>query len=338
MFRVALSLAGLIIVVALLSVGCSGEESAEPESQPQAESESAERQESVQQVRQVQQAEPQREAEQEAEQAESDERAEDREQPEPASGQADESVGAEVEQQSEDRTEAVQEAQQQADAEKTKLTLGGDRAATLLIPKGVDRSEPRMLIVLLHGYGSHAREVDAYFQFSQWVDQSGFGLLIPNGTRDRNAAQFWNGTDECCDIFGAEPDDVGYLKSLIGEAQEHAAFDQVYAVGHSNGGFMAYRLACEEVPGLAGIVSLAGGAYSEAEQCRVPTPLSVLQIHGTEDALVLYESGRLPTHPDPERKPVRGVGIGEPMGGAGRLRWIGDRGACADRHRFGGRG
>ena len=311
MFRVALSLAGLIIVVALLSVGCSGEESAEPESQPQAESESAERQESVQQV-QVQQAEPQREAEQEAEQAESDERAEDREQPEPASEQADESVGAEVEQQeelqqSEEQTEPAQEAQQQADAEKTKLTLGGDRAATLLIPKGVDRSEPRMLILLLHGYGSHAREVDAYFQFSQWVDQSGFGLLIPNGTRDRNAAQFWNGTDECCDIFGAEPDDVGYLKSLIGEAREHAAFDQVYAVGHSNGGFMAYRLACEEVPGLAGIVSLAGGAYSEAEQCRAPTPLSVLQIHGTEDALVLYESGRLPTHPDPERKPVPGA-------------------------------
>ena len=161
--------------------------------------------------------------------------------------------------------------------------------------------------MLLHGYGSFALQADQYFRFSLYLDQGGYGLLLPNGTRDRNGVPFWNGTDECCDLFSAEPDDVGYLKSLIEEARNHAAFDQIYVVGHSNGGFMAYRLACEEVPGLSGIVSLAGGAHSEADDCRAPTPLSVLQIHGTEDDLVLYETGRLPVHPDPDRKPVPGA-------------------------------
>ena len=184
---------------------------------------------------------------------------------------------------------------------------------------------PRPLILLLHGYGSFVRQVDEYFQFSQWIDERGFGVLFPDGTLDQFGARHWNGTDECCDIFDAEIDDVGYLTSLIAEAREIAAFDQVIAVGHSNGGFMSYRLACEDVPGLTAIVSLAGGAHSDAASCRVPKPLSVLQIHGTQDEIVLYEGGRLPTHPDPDRQPVPGAwGVGHALGGAGRLRSIGD--------------
>ena len=105
-------------------------------------------------------------------------------------------------------------------------------------------------------------------------------MLYPDGTIDQIANQHWNATVECCDLFDAEVDDVGYLKSLIEEAHEIAAFDQIFAVGHSNGGFMAYRLACEDVPRLRAIVSLAGGAHSNASDCRVPAPLSVLQIHG----------------------------------------------------------
>ena len=197
--------------------------------------------------------------------------------------------------------------QEQAVGDDDKVVLGGDRPATLLMPTGADRSEPRPLIVLLHGYGSRSSEAEAYFQFSQWVDQRGFGVLYPDGTIDQFAVRHWNATDECCDLFNAEVDDVGYLKSLIEEAREQAEFDQVFAVGHSNGGFMAYRLACEDVPGLRAIVSLAGGAHSDASDCRVPSLLSVLQIHGTEDALVLYEGGRLPTHPDADRQPVPGA-------------------------------
>lgn len=205
----------------------------------------------------------------------------------------------------EDQTQSQTE--QQAEPTETKLVLGGDRSATLLLPETADRSEPRPLIVLLHGYGSRASEADGYFQFSQWVDDGHFGLLLPNGTVDQIRNQFWNATDECCDIFGVETDDVGYIKSLIEEAHNHAAFDQVFVVGHSNGGFMAYRLACEDVPGLTAIVSLAGGAFANPDDCATPTPLSVLQIHGTKDAEVLYEGGRLPSHPDSDRLAVPGA-------------------------------
>ncbi len=186
----------------------------------------------------------------------------------------------------------------------SKFMLGGERPAALVVPTLADRSQPRPLIVLLHGYGSNATEAEQYFRFSDWVEERGFGILYPNGMFDSIGARHWNATDECCDIFDAEVDDVAYIKSLIAEAAEYATFGQVFLVGHSNGGFMAYRLACEEIPGLAGIVSLAGVAHADPASCRAPSPLSVLQIHGTEDGLVLYRGGRLPTHPDPQRNPA----------------------------------
>lgn len=172
------------------------------------------------------------------------------------------------------------------------ITVGGERPALLLVPREADRSEPRPLVLLLHGYGGDGELTDAYFQFSPLVNELGFGLLLPTGTRDEQGDPFWNGA-ECCDMYDTGVDDAGYLKGLIGEARGHAAFDKVAAVGHSNGGFMAYRLACEAVPDLIAIVSLAGGAYASADSCRAPSMLSVLQIHGDRDFVIRYEGGRL---------------------------------------------
>ncbi len=196
---------------------------------------------------------------------------------------------------------------------------GGERPAALLAPRGADRSEPRPLVLLLHGYGSNGEGADAYFQFSALVNELGFGLLLPTGTRDGEGDPFWNGTTECCDMLDTGVDDAGYLAGLIGEARTHAAFDKVAAVGHSNGGFMAYRLACEAVPGLIAIVSLAGGAYANADDCRAPSPLSVLQIHGNRDQVIRYAGG-----------PLKGpLGWTEPVPGAEAsvLRWA-ERAGC----------
>lgn len=170
---------------------------------------------------------------------------------------------------------------------------GGERPATLLIPRDADRSEPRPLVLLLHGYGSSGEGADAYFQFATHVNELGFGLVLPDGTRDPEGERFWHGTTECCDMLDTVVDDAGYLRGLIDEAGAHAAFDKVFAVGHSNGGFMAYRLACEAIPGLTAIVSLAGGTYANADDCRSPSAVSVLQIHGNRDQVIRYGGGPL---------------------------------------------
>ena len=298
---------GILLSCALLAAACGDDESVEQPQSQQPESVSSQQQDEADQAQQQQQQSDQPERSEQAPEAQTEDEQVARQST--AEIEAEQQQEQEVEPQT--QSEAVQQQQdaqaQQEETLRTEIVLGGDRAATLLLPEGADLAQPRPLIVLLHGYSSFAEQADQYFQFSQQVDGGGFGLLLPDGTRDQYTLRFWNATPECCDIFGAEPDDVGYIKSLIEEANTHASFDQVFAVGHSNGGFMAYRLACEEVPGLTAIVSLAGGAFADPEDCRVPAPLSVLQIHGTDDKIVLYKGGRLPDHPAPDRQAVPGA-------------------------------
>ena len=63
----------------------------------------------------------------------------------------------------------------------------------------------------------------------------------------------------------------------------------VYAVGYSNGGFMAYRLACDGLDGLVAIASLAGSSFGDPDRCADAAPVSVLQIHGTADLDIPYD-------------------------------------------------
>ena len=291
--RVRLSV--LVVSMALMAaavLGCSSEESppqqqAQPQTQTVVQADQPEQQ--TQQTQQAQQTQPASPSEPEPQAQQ--------EQPEAAPTQNE---APQQDQSQQDQPE------QELPAPESEFTIGGERPATLRLPADADRSQPRPLIVLLHGYSSNSREVDGYFQSANWVEAGGAGVLIPDGVVDLIGNQSWNATPECCD-WTDEVDDVAYITLLIEEARTLASFDQVFAVGHSNGGFMSYRLACEAVPGLTGIVSLAGGPFADPELCRVPEPLSVLQIHGSNDRIVLYDGGRLPDVPDPDRGSVPGA-------------------------------
>ena len=66
-------------------------------------------------------------------------------------------------------------------------------------------------------------------------------------------------------------------------------FGPVYIFGHSNGGFMAYYMACKGLPGLRAVASLAGTSYVDDGACEGAAPVSVLHIHGSADDVVLFD-------------------------------------------------
>ncbi len=146
-------------------------------------------------------------------------------------------------------------------------------------------------MIALHGYTSNSANTNRYFGLSQRVTQDGFALILPNGTRNPEGANFWNATDYCCDFWGTGVDDVAYLNELVVEAGEHVVADGVYLVGLSNGAFMSYRMACESMPGLRGIVAVAGTTFDDPERCAGAAPVSVLHIHGTGDVVIQYGGG-----------------------------------------------
>jgi len=169
--------------------------------------------------------------------------------------------------------------------------VGGDRPAVVKIPSGHDGSA-LPLIIFMHGYTSSAAGHDAWWRLSDRVNIDRFMLLLPDGTPEDSGAghRFWNATDACCNRFGSEVDDVGYLLGLIDEVG--AAYpldtDRVYLTGHSNGGFMSYRLGCEAAERFAAIASIAGMTFLNASDCAAVTPVSVLHVHGDADTLVPY--------------------------------------------------
>jgi polyhydroxybutyrate depolymerase len=169
------------------------------------------------------------------------------------------------------------------------------------VPFSYNTKDEWPLVVLLHGYGGTGFIQDAYLGISARVDEDGFILVIPEGTTNAQGKQYWNATDACCDFYFSGVDDVTYLKGLINEAKEKLSIDskRVYLMGHSNGGFMSYRMACEASEMITGIASLAGSDYLSDTTCPNSEAVSILQIHGTEDGTISYDGSEYyPSAPD----------------------------------------
>lgn len=171
------------------------------------------------------------------------------------------------------------------------------RSARVHVPADYDPAVAYPLVLLLHGYGTTGTVEDEYFDLSSRVTSAGFVLLIPEGSRDTRGFQYWNAGPACCDLDDAHVDDVAYLTGLVDEtmASHHIDPLRVYVIGHSNGGFMAYELACKAPERFVAVVSLAGsGPPTEADCPSSEHRVSVLQIHGTADRVILYEGRERP--------------------------------------------
>jgi polyhydroxybutyrate depolymerase len=150
-------------------------------------------------------------------------------------------------------------------------------------------------VILLHGYTGTGQGQDEYFQLAPAADARGYVYVYPDGTTDSNGDRFWNATDACCDFDKAGVDDVAYLTGVVAEIQAKLAIDpkRIAFVGQSNGGFMSYRMACDQAGLVAAIVSLAGATFDDPTDCAPSEPVSVAQIHGTADDTIRYYGGGL---------------------------------------------
>lgn len=95
-------------------------------------------------------------------------------------------------------------------------------------------------------------------------------------------------------------DDSNYLGAVITEIEARYTVDakRIFIAGHSNGGFMSYRMACNHADQIAAVVSLSGAMWDDATRCAPSAGVSIVEIHGRSDAPVAFGDGAITEGPD----------------------------------------
>lgn len=154
---------------------------------------------------------------------------------------------------------------------------GGQRGYRLYVPRSLPASG-RSLVIAMHGGLGTPDQFARNSRFDEEAEQHGFVVVYPEG-----ANRTWNG-GRCCGMSVRQNvDDVGFISALIDHLVETLSIDpkRVFATGHSNGGIMAFRLACELGSKIAAIAPVAGSL--ETDTCAGGQPVAVLAIHGDAD-------------------------------------------------------
>ncbi len=157
-------------------------------------------------------------------------------------------------------------------------------------PPGLSATKPAPLLILLHGYGATGAVQDAYLKLTPVADEHGMLYVHPDGTLNPLDKRYWNATDACCGPQSTV-DDSAYITAIIADVKSRYTVDpkRVFIIGHSNGGFMAFRMACDHADEIAAIVSFEAATWADPSKCTPSEAVSVLAIHGTGDQTIKYD-------------------------------------------------
>lgn len=97
----------------------------------------------------------------------------------------------------------------------------------------------------------------------------------------------WNAGGCCGKAALLGVDDIGFLKALAARV-DPGHRHPVYVVGYSNGGRLAYRMACGD-PGVFDATAVVKAM--PMPDCKVTRPLTILQIASLDDTAVPYKPG-----------------------------------------------
>ncbi|WP_198318931.1 alpha/beta hydrolase family esterase [Azotobacter chroococcum] len=157
------------------------------------------------------------------------------------------------------------------------------RTYRLHVPASYSAARPTPLLVALHGGGgSMDHQVDdARYGLIGKSEREGFILVFPNGFSRLRSGKLatWNAGECCGAARDRQVDDVGFIRQVVAKVARQMTIDRhrIYAAGMSNGGMMAYRLACEMADVFRAVASVAGCA---AARRRGPFP-SCTSMRGT---------------------------------------------------------
>jgi polyhydroxybutyrate depolymerase len=177
----------------------------------------------------------------------------------------------------------------------TEAELIAERPYTPTVPAGYDPAQKWPLLIVLAGFGEMGTTTAAYLGFTQLAADQGVFLVAPDAD-PLHARYAWNPNPEQFPDFDAQ-----YLTAIIHDMEAQYAIDhgRVFVAGHSLGGEMAHRMACDDADDVVAIVSFAGQVSKNPADCVPTRAVSVVEIHGTADSVIGYNGDVQNVPPDP---------------------------------------
>jgi polyhydroxybutyrate depolymerase len=139
---------------------------------------------------------------------------------------------------------------------------------------------------MLHGGFGDGRQAESSYGWDAQADAARFAVVYPDGV-----GRAWNVGGGCCGLPASSGiDDVAFITAVVGDVSRLLSVDarRVYATGISNGGMLAYRLACDTTL----FAAIGPDSATLLGACPSPAPVSVIHIHGTADHNIPYDGGR----------------------------------------------
>lgn len=167
---------------------------------------------------------------------------------------------------------------------------GRDRSYSVHLPSGYDKSKAYPTVIGFHGSSS----IGLFFEVDTKMSESRFSankiMVYPNGVGGAWAGANYSSV--------SVDEDLQFVTDLLTELRDEYCVDdsRIYATGISNGGGFVNAIACSSSVGghFAAFAPASGAYYTDAtgDGCApARSPLPVLEIHGGNDASVLYGGG-----------------------------------------------
>ena len=172
---------------------------------------------------------------------------------------------------------------------------GRTRRYRIYVPSVLPSGTSIPLVIALHGGLGTASQFEANSGLNGFAESNRFIAVYPDGVGnqpDGSGYQTWNG-GYCCGPAAAQSiDDIAFIRNVVTDLRNSLPVNslKVYALGHSNGGILSYRIACEMSDVVAAIGVQAGSNL--VTDCRPALPVSVFHLHGTSDTNVPISGGR----------------------------------------------
>jgi polyhydroxybutyrate depolymerase len=168
------------------------------------------------------------------------------------------------------------------------------RNVTFHIPKKL-RKRNRSLVLCLHDGGESPESMARMTRrnFNKLAEKNNFIVGYPEALNE-----YWNDAREDSVSLSHydEIDDVGFIEKVMDYAIDSFKIDidKIYIAGFSEGGLMAFRLACEIPQKIHGFAMVAATMpLDQIVECTPDTTASFIMINGTRDPVLPYEGGQL---------------------------------------------